>query len=413
MTTSEKTERQIRHTDNPVVVKLEEVTKDFVISKNKSLKEQVVNAGRSRANRESFRALDGISVELHAGSSVGLIGPNGSGKSTLLKVIGGILRPNRGRVWRRGRLAALLELGAGFHPDLTGRENVYLNGSILGLSAKQVDRYFDGIVAFSGIEPFIDTQVKFYSSGMYVRLAFAVAVHVDPDVLLVDEVLAVGDEPFQRKCMDRIRTFQREGRSIILVSHSLDQVIDVCDRAFVLEQGHIVFDGEPRGAARRLRADFDEMRLADQAAEREADEDLPDAAVTAVELLHPDGTPVEEVRGGERLTARVHVETRRPLDDAVVGIGIDAMGGQVLWGTNTKLLNRPLPRVVDRTVVEFDLDKLYLGEGQYHLHGALALWGGAEIHRLPEAVSFMVPGNHESVGVLGVNASVAPRREPT
>ena len=411
MATTEKTEQQIRHSDNPVVVKLDNVTKDFVIRKDKSLKEQVVNARRSRTHRESFRALDGISMQLHAGSSVGLIGPNGSGKSTLLKVIGGILRPNEGQVWRRGRLAALLELGAGFHPDLTGRENVYLNGSILGLSAKQVDRYFDGIVAFSGIEPFIDTQVKFYSSGMYVRLAFAVAVHVDPDVLLVDEVLAVGDEPFQRKCMDRIRTFQREGRSIILVSHALDQVIDVCDRAFVLERGHIVFDGDPRGAARRLRADFDEMRQADQAAEREADEELPDAAVTKVELVHADGSRVEEVRGGERLTARVHIETKKPLRDAVVGIGIDAMGGQVLWGTNTKLLNRPLPTIERSTVVEFDLDKVYLGEGQYHLHGALALWGGAEIHRMPEAIAFTVPGNHDSVGVLGVNASVTPHHE--
>src|SRR6478735_1236424 len=189
----------------PVVVEVRDLSKRFVIRKEKSLKERVVNFGRSNLHKEDFWALRDVSFEIESGTSVGLIGPNGSGKSTLLKLIGGILQPTSGTVATRGRMAALLELGAGFHPDLTGRENVYLNASILGLSTAQTDKYFDAIVDFSGIERFIDTQVKFYSSGMYVRLAFAVAVHVDPDILLVDEVLAVGDEPFQRKCMDRIR----------------------------------------------------------------------------------------------------------------------------------------------------------------------------------------------------------------
>jgi ABC-2 type transport system ATP-binding protein len=225
------------------VVRLSGVSKRFVIRKEKSLKERIVNFGRSNLHKEEFWALRDIDLEIESASTVGLIGPNGSGKSTLLSLIGGIIQPTTGVVTRRGRLAALLELGAGFHPDLTGRENVYLNASILGLSKAQTDHHFDAIVDFSGIEPFIDTQVKFYSSGMYVRLAFAVAVHVDPDVLLVDEVLAVGDEPFQRKCMDRIHTFQSEGRTIVLVSHSLDQVAELCDRALVLERGQIQVDG--------------------------------------------------------------------------------------------------------------------------------------------------------------------------
>ncbi|WP_324274286.1 ABC transporter ATP-binding protein [Blastococcus brunescens] len=178
------------------------------------------------------------------------MGSNGSGKSTLLKVIGSIIQPTTGRVLRRGRLAALLELGAGFHPELTGRENVYLNAAILGMTRVETDRHFDAIVDFSGIESFIDTQVKFYSSGMYVRLAFAVAVHVDPDLLLVDEVLAVGDEPFQRKCMDQIRSFQEEGRTIVLVSHSADQVGDLCDRAVLLRDGRMEFDGAPARPSR-------------------------------------------------------------------------------------------------------------------------------------------------------------------
>ncbi|MDR1077058.1 MAG: ABC transporter ATP-binding protein [Propionibacteriaceae bacterium] len=203
------------------------LVKSFTIRKQKSLKENIVNARRGRAFNERFRALDDVSFQITAGESVGLVGPNGSGKSTLLKIVGGILAPNQGRVQVRGRLAALLELGAGFHPDLSGRDNIYLNASLLGLSRAETERYFADIVDFSGIPDFIDTQVKFYSSGMYVRLAFAVAVHVDPDVLLVDEVLAVGDEPFQAKCMDKIRQFKQEGRTIVFVSHSTAQVTAV------------------------------------------------------------------------------------------------------------------------------------------------------------------------------------------
>ena len=176
-----------------IVIRLTDVSKRFVIRKDESLKERVLSFRRSERFKDDFWALDGVNLTVTSGSTVGLVGPNGSGKSTLVKTIGGIIQPTRGLVERRGRLAALIEIGAGFHPDLTGRENVYLNSSILGLTRQETERWFDEIVAFSGIERFIDTQVKFYSSGMYVRLAFAGAVHVDPDVLLVDEVLAVGD----------------------------------------------------------------------------------------------------------------------------------------------------------------------------------------------------------------------------
>ncbi len=228
-------------------------------------------------------------------------------KSTLLKLIGGILQPTVGTVEHRGRLAApLLELGAGFHPDLTGRENVYLNASILGLSRKQTEKYFDPIVDFSGIEPFIDTQVKFYSSGMYVRLAFAVAVHVDPDVLLVDEVLAVGDEPFQRKCMDRIREFQNEGRTIILVTHALDQVADICDRAIVLEKGVVQVDGDPLEALRHLRADFETTRQDDIRRQR-----------VAAAVVEPGQTDDWANEPTAQLTAGARVTSATLADDAM------------------------------------------------------------------------------------------------
>ena len=245
----------------PTVIRLSGVSKRFVIRKDNSLKERLVTLGRAgRRHSEDFWALRGLSTELRAGETVALIGHNGSGKSTLLKIIGGILAPTEGSVELRGRIAALLELGAGFHPDLTGRENVYLNASILGLSREETDDRFDDIVAYSGISEFIDTQVKFYSSGMYVRLAFAVAVHTDPDILLVDEVLAVGDEAFQRKCLDTIRTFQTEGRTIVLVTHSLGQVAELADRAILLHHGEVIQDGEPNAAIAAFRNLLEDRR---------------------------------------------------------------------------------------------------------------------------------------------------------
>jgi len=213
----------------------------------KTLKEKVISWRKSEVS--TFNALKDINFDVAIGESVGILGHNGSGKSTLLKTIAGTIRPNTGSVKVRGRLAALLELGAGFHPDLTGRENVYLNGSVLGFSREKVDEIFDDIVAFAELEEFIHTQVKHYSSGMYARLGFAVAINLEPDVLLVDEVLAVGDEAFQRKCIARINQFMQKGRTLMLVTHSPEQVIDICDRAIVLDHGKMIYSGDTIGAA--------------------------------------------------------------------------------------------------------------------------------------------------------------------
>ena len=225
-------------------IEIDGVSKRFRLFRQKpsSFKQRVLTA-RSRA--DELWALHDVSFDVREGTTFGLIGHNGSGKTTLLKCIAGILRPTSGTIRQRGRLAALLELGAGFHPELTGRENVYLNASFLGLSRKETDRVYDDVVAFAELEEFMDNQVKFYSSGMLVRLAFAVAVHVDPDVLLVDEVLAVGDEAFQAKCIERVRQFQREGRTIVLVTHALDTVRDICDRAAMLHHGRVHSIGAP------------------------------------------------------------------------------------------------------------------------------------------------------------------------
>jgi ABC-2 type transport system ATP-binding protein len=230
------------------------VTKQFTLRHQRSLKEMAVALlTRKRVDKDTFNALDGVSFQITEGETVALLGFNGSGKSTLLKLISGVLQPDDGTVRTRGRVAGLIEVGAGFHPDLTGRENVYLNGAILGMSEQQITERFDDIVAFSEIEKFIDTEVKFYSSGMFLRLAFAVAVHSDPEVFLVDEILAVGDEPFQRKCLERIDALKAEGRTLVIVSHDLDLVARICERGILLEQGRLAADDKAADVVARMR----------------------------------------------------------------------------------------------------------------------------------------------------------------
>jgi ABC-2 type transport system ATP-binding protein len=235
-------------------IEVADVSKRFTLRHNRSLKELAVAAVRGKDISDTFLALDGVTFSVAEGETVALLGFNGSGKSTLLKLISGVLRPDGGTVRTRGRVAGLIEVGAGFHPDLTGRENVYLNGSILGMAEKQIDAAFDDIVAFSEIEKFIDTEVKFYSSGMFLRLAFSVAVHTDPEVFLVDEILAVGDEPFQRKCLARIEQLKSEGRTLVIVSHDLDMVAKLCDRGILLERGVMRADGPAPEVVQTLRA---------------------------------------------------------------------------------------------------------------------------------------------------------------
>jgi ABC-2 type transport system ATP-binding protein len=241
-----------------VAIEVSDVSKTFrkYSEPAKTLKERLLTLRSSTV--EDFHALRDIDFTVAAGETFGILGHNGSGKSTLLKCIAGTIRPSAGVVRVRGRLSALLELGAGFHPDLTGRENVFLNGSILGFSKAGIDRIFDEIVAFAGLEDFIDTQVKHYSSGMYARLGFAVAVNLEPDVLLIDEVLAVGDEAFQRKCIERVRGFQAEGRTICLVTHSPEQVRSLCDRAMVLDHGRLLHVGDVAEAISVYRSSLNE-----------------------------------------------------------------------------------------------------------------------------------------------------------
>ena len=244
-------------------VEFESVSKRYVIrhqSKNKYLKDRLTSAvnrvnpfarRRNGEGTEDFWALKDLSFQIQPGESVGIIGPNGSGKSTTLKILAGVTQQTAGRVAVNGKLGALIEVGAGFHPELSGRENVFLNGSILGMKKADIAKKFDEIVAFAEVEQFIDTPVKHYSSGMYVRLGFAIAVHNDPEILLIDEVLAVGDLAFQRKCFDKMKELKASGRTIVLISHSMSQIEALCERALMLRKGQLIADGTPRDIAQK------------------------------------------------------------------------------------------------------------------------------------------------------------------
>lgn len=236
-------------------IEVENVTKQFVLRHTRSIKEAFVwlVKGRKGDLSKKFHALSEVTLTIEEGEAVALLGLNGSGKSTLLKHISGVMLPDSGRVRTRGRVAGLIEVGAGFHPDLSGRDNVFLNGAILGMTEAQIRDRFDSIVEFSEIGQFIDTEVKFYSSGMYLRLAFSVAVHTNPEVFLVDEILAVGDEPFQKKCISKIKELAAAGKTLVVVSHDLDLVAQICDRGIVLERGKVRFDGPVNEAVAELR----------------------------------------------------------------------------------------------------------------------------------------------------------------
>jgi len=306
-----------------------DVTKSFVVHTQRasSLKERLVR--RDRGGKHTFDALKDVSVEIARGHTVGLIGANGSGKSTFLKVLAGIIRPTSGTVEANGRIASLLELGAGFNSELSGRDNVFLNASLLGLSRAETRALFDSIVGFSELAEFIDQPVKHYSSGMYVRLGFSVAVHVDPDILLVDEVLAVGDEAFARKCLDKINSFQREGRTILLVSHDLGLVEQLCDRVVVLDHGHVVFDGDPSFATGTLRG-----ILGTDDPVFTAIDNVPGIVITEIVVsAEPGGPLLAEFRAGEPMALRVGLDIRADQAGAPAELMAVVMGagGLPVW----------------------------------------------------------------------------------
>ncbi len=362
-----------------IAIDIPGVSKRFRLyhEKYSTLKERVIHAGQ--VPYDEFWALDNVVAEVPAGRTIGILGRNGSGKSTLLKCIAGILQPTSGQVVVRGQLAAMLELGAGFQPELSGRDNVYLNGSLLGFSRREIDRRFDEIVAFAELESFIDQQVKYYSSGMYVRLGFAVAVSVQPDILLVDEVLAVGDERFQEKCIERVRRFQEEGRTIVVVSHSPDTMRAICDQVMVIDHGKLV-TFTAAGEAIRV---FRELLLGTtppappQPAEEapiaivEESADAPVSTrpirIAEVELTYPEQDEREYLKTGEPLTVRVAFDVAEPVVGATFKVTILTDKGGLVFSSVVGGMSEGMILDVGRGYANVHFDAVPLLDGRFSL----------------------------------------------
>jgi len=368
---------------------------------------------------DTFDALRGVSFDVAAGKTFGIVGRNGSGKSTMLKLVAGIGRPTAGTVTVHGRVSALIELGAGFHPEISGRENVYINGMMLGLTKRQVAARFDEIVTFAEIEEFIDAPVKTYSSGMYMRLGFAVAVHVDPEVLLVDEVLAVGDEGFTHKCLDKFSEFRRGGRTVVLVTHSLDLVTRFCDEALWIDGGVTRVQGDPRRVIDAYRLDVAEAEdralghaaaaasgdrskeapqpAAPDAEVRPVEADPPDLSkavegrwgsreveIVAVEFVGASGQPAHVFPSGASMEIRLQVQAHSPVADLVFGVGIFNAEGVCCYGTNTDVEGAVSGAMSGHGEARFTIDRLDLVGGTYKVDVAVHRKNGApyDYHRL-------------------------------
>ncbi len=350
----------------PAAVTFHNVSKHFRIyhQRHENLKEVVLR--RRRGVYEEFFALRDVSFDVQPGSTVGIIGSNGSGKTTSLKLIARILHPNAGQVSVRGRVSALLELGTGFHPDYTGRENIFLNGALLGLRRDVIRRRLDEIISFAGMERFIDNPVKTYSSGMYMRLGFAIAVNVDPDVLLVDEVLAVGDADFAQKCYDRINRFRAEGKTIVFVSHDLSAIRRFCDRAIWIDRGIITADGDPNAVTGQYLADAERRTsTVNEARDEVAGPNAPPARIMRVELLGGDGQPQYVFEPGDALHVRISYRCNRRIDRPVFGMWITRDDGVNCFGSNTRGAG-PHPALLEgRGSVSLTIPQINLLDGGY------------------------------------------------
>jgi len=357
-------------------VVVSELWKSFRLyhEKNQYLKAAILRGRRARY--EEFWALKGVDFSVPTGATFGVIGSNGSGKSTLLKCLAGILVPEKGSVTVEGRISALLELGAGFHPELSGRENVYMNGAILGMSRKEITARFDDIVEFAGLEDFIDTPVKNYSSGMFVRLGFAVAANVEPEVLLIDEVLSVGDESFQRRCAEKIDEFRRDGRTIVFVSHGLAQVEQLCEHVAWIDKGDLRMLG---GAAEVISAyQGDSHKATRVEGEQGSRWGSGEAQIVEVQLRDRDGAAQSVLTSLEPAAIHVDLTAHTPLQDVVVGVRIDSLTGGPVWGTSTRRSGKTIGLIDGPASVEVSIPSLPLLEGVYDL--TVALTDHTEVH---------------------------------
>ena len=365
----------------------------------RTLKDLFVTRGRTPVT--DVWALRDVSLRAQPGEALGLVGRNGSGKTTLLRIVSEIIRPTTGRVAVGGRVASLLELGAGFHPDFTGRENVFLNGSIHGLSRARIRELMDEIVAFAELERFIDLPVRTYSSGMYMRLGFSVAAHIEADVLLLDEVFAVGDEDFQRKCFGKIAEFKRRGGTIVFVSHDAQAVERLCDRAVLLRHGEVAFDGPTRDAIAHYRRLLAADRSPDELAAGLREWGSGEARIVEAQLLDGDGDERLQVAAGEPLVVRLVVATEQDVAPPGVSLELRDDDGVVLGGVTQSTAELGWDGRAGRRELRFELDSLPLAEGRFHLRAALVeARGGRLLHSLDDAIRFLVVRTGPETGAV-------------
>ena len=396
-------------------ISLQNVSKSYRLwgrrSQFATLKSALLRRSIELSPDASVEAVKNVSFAVDRGEAFGIIGRNGSGKSTLLKIITGILKPTRGKVTVNGRIAALIELGAGFHPEITGRENIVINGIMLGLSRREIEQRFDRIVEFSGIGDFIDQPVKTYSSGMYVRLGFAVAVHVDPDVLLIDEVLAVGDEEFSAKCVAKIQEMKYRGVTLVFVTHQLDQVRKLCDRALWLDHGEMEAVGDPMRVVDHYLQEVSATQIAAPAsapaapppAAKDPNEEerwgSGEVVLTRVTLADDRGHEIVALGPGTAVAIEMDVNVRVPQDDFVFGIGIYHADGTCVYGTNTDLEGLMPERLEADGRVQFVMPSLDLVAGTYRVDAAVHTRNGRAFDYRRGALRFVVGARAHDIGI--------------
>ena len=414
------------NSENAIEVK--DLTKKFKVyfDKGSQLKEKILF--RSRNRFEERWVLNGVSFSVKKGEAIGLIGHNGCGKSTTLKLLSRIIYPDGGSIEMKGRVSSLIELGAGFHPDMSGRENIYTNAAIFGLTKKEIDQRYDDIVAFSELEKFIDNPVRTYSSGMYMRLAFSVAINVNADILLIDEILAVGDSNFQAKCFNKLREIKAEGTTIVIVSHSLGQIEQICDRSIWLQDGLIAAEGAPRDIHPQYldfmgeqRQEIAEKEAARQKAKEGQTPEEQEAAkeqkkkkeenrwgngkarITDMKLTNDAGEEQHVFATNENICITMQYEVKEPVKDAVFGIGIFRTDGVQCYGTNTRLDKLDDFDLNESGKVVLSMQKVNLLPGEYILDIAIESEIGIPVDYYKDAARFEVYSDIEDVGVVRIS----------
>lgn len=412
---------------NEIAIDVNNITKSFKVflDKGSQLKERLLFRKRSRY--EERKVLRGISFQVKKGEAIGLIGHNGCGKSTTLKLLTKIMYPDSGTITMKGRVSSLIELGAGFHPDMSGRENIYTNASIFGLTKKEIDARLNDIVSFSELEEFIDNPVRTYSSGMYMRLAFSVAINVDADILLIDEILAVGDANFQAKCFNKLREIKAHGTTIVIVSHSLGQIEQICDRSIWIHEGLIRAEGPPKEIdleyldfmgqklQESTRKELEEKQPEEQedaGAENEPEEEeSPEekkrwgsgaARIKRIKAYASDGAEQRIFRTGESILFRLDYSVKEKVPDAVFGIGIFNRDGVQCYGTNTRIDKLPEFSLEKSGTAEISLDRVELLPGEYLIDFAIETGDGIPVDYFREAYKIEMISNTGDVGVARI-----------